>query len=436
MNMKRITNSLFISLIFSMSAIAQTKALYDFVVPRDGSLREALAAANERKDKDTRFRIFILQGEYTIPTEGKIIGGDGNQYDDPRMFLKASNTSIIGEDREKTIIMNTVPPAVWNNGFGKANPLEGIGNGDVLIIEKKCNNTYIQDVMMKNDMQDHTGRNVVLHDKGDKTIAKNVCLWGYQDTYVSDTPIGRYYFEGGVIRGRTDYICGQGDVVFNGVKFQQCGRDGYIVAPSVPRKYGFVMFDCYIANETPEVTYYLGRPWGKGTSRAVWLNTTVDSGPITRDKDGNNGWGDMSGSNWPALLTENNTTEKSTGKKLDLYGRRSIYMDNNGNQRSNAPYLSDIDAKFYTIPKIFEAWEAQSFTKDATEPTNVVYSSSKISWTGSDDALLYVVCKDGKVWFFTTETSYKITGKPGEKWTVRAANQMGGLGKHVEAKWE
>ena len=110
--MKRITNSLFISLIFSMSAIAQTKALYDFVVPRDGSLREALAAANERKDKDTRFRIFILQGEYTIPTEGKIIGGDGNQYDDPRMFLKASNTSIIGEDREKTIIMNTVPPAV------------------------------------------------------------------------------------------------------------------------------------------------------------------------------------------------------------------------------------------------------------------------------------------------------------------------------------
>ena len=81
------------------------------------------------------------------------------------------------------------------------------------------------------------------------------------------------------------------------------------------------------------------------------------------------------------------------------------------------------------------AWEAQAIAKDATAPTDVIISSNKISWTGSDDALLYVICKDGKIWFFTTDTSYKVSAKPGEKWTVRAANQMGGLGKHVEAKW-
>ena len=434
MNMKRIAISLFLSLTMGISASAQTKAMYDFVVPKDGTLRDAIAAANNRKDKEERFRIFVLQGEYEIATEGKTTGGDGRQYDDPRMFLKAPNTSIIGEDMEKTIVTNIVPLATWDNGFGRANPLEGIGNGDVLIIEKKCNNTYIQDITMKNTMDDATGRNIVLHDCSDKTIVKNACLWGYQDSYVSDNQTGRYYFEGGVIRGRTDYICGKGDVVYNGVTFQQCGRGGYIVAPSVPRRFGFVMFDCYIKNETPEVTYYLGRPWGKGTPRAIWLNTKVDGEPITRDNNGYNGWADMTG-NWPALFTEYNTTLKSSGQKLDLTQRRSIYNDPDGLQHSNAPFLTEINAKAYSIPKILGAWEAQSIAKDATEPTNVTVSSSKISWTGSDDALLYVICKDGKIWFFTTETSYKVSAKPGEKWTVRAANQMGGLGKHVEATW-
>lgn len=419
-----------------MSAMAQTKAMYDFIVPRDGTLREAIAAANDRKDKDERFRIFILQGEYEIPTEGKTTGGDGRLHDDPRLFLKAPNTSIIGEDRDNTVFTNIVPLPTWNNGDGKANPLEGIGNGDVLIIEKKSNNTYIQDLTMKNTMEDNTGRNIVLHDCADKTIAKNVCIWGYQDTYVSDNQNARYYFEGGIIRGRTDYICGKGDVVYNGVTFQQCGRGGYITAPSVPRTFGYVMFDCYIKNETPEVTYYMGRPWGKGTPRAVWLNTQVDSAPITRDNNGYNGWADMSDGGWPALFTEYNTTMKSNGEKLDLTQRRSIYTDPNGIQHSNAPFLTDINAKAYSIPKVLGAWEAQAIAKDATAPTDVIVSSDKISWTGSDDALLYVVCKDSKVWFFTTDTSYKVSAKPGEKWTVRAANQMGGLGKHIEARWE
>jgi pectin methylesterase-like acyl-CoA thioesterase len=196
-----------------LSATAQTKAMYNFVVPKDGTFREAIAAANNRKDKDARFRIFVLQGEYEIPTEGKTVGGDGRQYDDPRMFLKAPNTSIIGEDRDNTIITNKVPFATWDNGFGKANPLEGIGNGDVLVIEKKCNNTYLQDITMKNTMDDATGRNIVLHNCADKTIAKNICMWGYQDSYVSDNQTSRYSFEGGVMSGRHDYICGKGDVV-------------------------------------------------------------------------------------------------------------------------------------------------------------------------------------------------------------------------------
>ena len=75
MNMNRIATSLFLCLTMGLSATAQTKAMYDFVVPKDGTFREAIAAANNRKDKDARFRIFVLQGEYEIPTEGKTVGG-------------------------------------------------------------------------------------------------------------------------------------------------------------------------------------------------------------------------------------------------------------------------------------------------------------------------------------------------------------------------
>lgn len=416
-----------------LTAGAQEKRLYDFVVPRDGTFRRALDAANGRKDTTTRFRIFVMQGDYTIPTEGTTTGGDGKEYGDPRSYLKAPNTSIVGECRDRTVLTNTMPEPTWDNGFGQANPLEGIGRGDVLIIERQSHNTYLQDITMRSGMSDHTGRNIVLHDRSDLTAAKNICIWGYQDTYVSNNRDGRFYFEDGIIRGRTDYICGKGDVLYCGVTFQQCGKGGYIAVPSVPRKYGYVMLSCHIKNETPDVTYYLGRPWGKGTPRAVWIDTKVDGSPITKDKRGYNGWADMSGG-WPALFTEYNTT-LVTGERLDLTGRRSLYVDKEGTEHPNHPVLTDSEASEYTLPNVLGDWNPTQLTREATPATGVSIRKGRLTWTGSDDALLYAVCRNGKVVGFTTDTYYNI-GKDGNKddrWAVRAANQMGGLGVPVEA---
>lgn len=416
----------------SLTAGAQTKKLYDFIVPHNGTFRQALDAANNRKDTTERYRIFVMQGEHLIPTEGTTTGGDGKIYDDPRSYLKAPNTSVIGEDRDLTVLTNLVPPATWNNGFGQANPLEGIGRGDVLIIEKQSRNTYLQDITMRSGMDDHTGRNIVLHDRSDLTTAKNICLWGYQDTYVSNNRDGRFYFDGGIIRGRTDYICGKGDVLYNGVTFQQCGRGGYLAVPSVARKYGYVMLSCYIKNETPDVTYYLGRPWGKGTPRAVWINTKVDKAPITKDKRGYNGWADMSGG-WPALFTEYNTM-LTTGRTLDLTGRRNLYIDKEGNEHANHPVLTAGEAAEYTRENILGDWNPTLLTREATPPTDVKRKKNRLTWTGSNDALLYAVCRNGKVVDFTTATSYKIKGNDkNDRWSVRTANQMGGLGTAVEA---
>lgn len=424
--MKRfITLFSLLSLVITVAS-AQT---YDFVVPRDGSFREALDAANGRKDTAQRYRIFVMQGEYVIPTRGTTTGGDGKDYGDPRCYLSAPNTSIIGESRETTVLVNTVPEPTWDNGFGQANPLEGIGRGDVLIIEKTAHDTYIQGITMRSGMGDKTGRNIVLHDRSDRTICKDICIWGYQDTYVSNNQNGRFYFEGGVIRGRTDYICGKGDVVYNGVVFQQCDKGGYLAVPSVPRKYGYVMLDCYIKSETPDVTYYLGRPWGKGTPRAVWINTKVDASPITKDKRGYNGWADMSGG-WPALFTEYNT-KLASGEALDLTGRRTIYTDRDGVHHSNTPVLSAQEAAVYTIENVMQAsaeWDPVALSKSAAEVTGVRYAKGILTWKASPDALFYAVCKNGKVIAFTSQTTMKLKSiKKSDRLTVRAANKMGGL---------
>lgn len=416
------------ALIVSITVKGQEKRLYDFVVPRDGSFRQALDAANSRRDTTQRFRIFVMQGDYLIPTHGTTKGGDGNEYGDPRSYLKAPNVSIIGEDRDKTVITNTVPEPTWDNGFGRANPLEGIGRGDVLIIEKNCHGTYLQDIMMRSGMGDKTGRNIVLHDRSDLTIAKNICIWGYQDTYVSNNRDGRFYFEGGIIRGRTDYICGKGDVLYNKVTFQQVGNAGYLAVPSVPRRFGYVMDSCYIKSETPDVTYYLGRPWGKGTPTAIWLNTKVDTAPISHDKRGINGWADMSGG-WPARFAEYNTF-LTTGEPVDASMRRALFTDKEGNEHLNAPLLSASEAAIYTHERVLDGWNPEELTKNAPAPFNIVVVKGKLTWKGSDEALLYAVCKNGRVVDFTTTTSYKLPkgSRPSDIWAVRAANQMGGLG--------
>ena len=105
------------------------KALYDFIVPTDGTIDEALAAANSRQDKVTRFRVFIKNSDkpYVFHPTGKVTGGDGNEYDNPTSVLSAANTSFIGESMEGVVLTNVTPDATWNNGFGAACPLEGIG---------------------------------------------------------------------------------------------------------------------------------------------------------------------------------------------------------------------------------------------------------------------------------------------------------------------
>ncbi len=419
------------------------KALYDFVVPDNGDFKAAIAAADKRADTGKRFRIFIKKGNYQIPANTKkmVEGTDGKQYPSATTYLSSPNVSIVGEDRDGVVLVNTVPQIYVESKWGPQCPLEGIGRGDVLYMEPTAKNTYFQDFTMKSGMPDKTGRNIVLNDNGDKTICKNMCLWAFQDTYVSHNEGSRYYFEGGVLRGRTDFLCGKGDVYYNKVELLVCDA-GYIAVPSVPRKYGYIFKDCVIKDGSTKHDinnrYTLGRPWGKGTPIALFIDTKMEVVPSAV------GWNEMSGG-YPKRFAEYNS-HTVDGKVIDLSGRKLGYeafdkRDENGkpvNPRKeyNYPVLSKEEAAVPTLETVMGAedgWNPTAYTRQAPQPTNVRLTGKKLTWDNSDQVLLWAVCQNGKVIGFTTRPQFTVKNTKA-KYAVRAANEMGGLGEAVEAK--
>lgn len=420
---------------------AVTKALYDFIVPTDGTFTEALAAAAKRADTSKRFRIFIKQGDYKIPANpnSMVTGIDGKQYPSATTYMNTPNVSIIGESNETTSITNTVPAVECNNGFGMANVLEGIGRGDVLSLESGATNTYFQDIKMYSSMGDGKGRDIVLNDKSNKTICKNVNLWAYQDTYVSNNQKGRFYFEGGILRGNTDYLCGKGDVYYNNVDLLMCGT-GYLAVPSQPTKYGYIFKDCTIKDgSTAGINgkYKLGRPWGKGTPIALFIDTKMEVIPTAA------GWDEMSGG-YPKRFAEYNSTT-TTGTAVDLSGRKQVYdaydakdgnnYTNRRNETAESPVLTAEEAAFYTLETVMggdDDWDPTAATEQASAPTNVKIAGNNLTWDNSNYALLWAVCKNGKVVDFTVEPTYNVDDASAT-WSVRAANEMGGLGEATVA---
>ena len=424
----------------TMARPTVTKAMYDQVVSTTEELVAALQAAQSRADKNVRYRIFLKKGTYTLPqgTADKtynveLANATQASYTkkDPITYFNAQNVSIIGEDRDATIITNTIPADdTFASKYGTSSIYEGIGNSDVFQISSSASGLYWQDLTVSTGMEDARGRDIAIQDKGTKNIYKNVCLHGYQDTWTSNNDNGLYFFDGGVLRGRTDYICGKGDIYFKEVEFRQIAG-GYCAVPSKPAKVGWVMKDCVINGDGDGVdgNYTLGRPWGNGTPVAVWIDTKMNVVPSAI------GWNEMSGG-WPARFAEYNSMT-STGSQIDLSGRKTTF----GDGHANNPVLTAEEAAQYSdMSKMFGDWQPTLMTEQAPAPQNVKFNKNGniLFWDGSNYALLYAVCLNGNVIGFTTDTQVDVTTLSGSAsaprraasaadYTVRAANEMGGL---------
>ena len=419
------------------------KGLYDEVVSTAEELAAAIKAANERADKTTRYRIFIKKGTYALPSGANkhythTNSSTGEVYfnqdrPDPITYVTGGKISFIGEDRDATIITQAAANETFAGQFGTTSIYDGIGNSDVL--QLSGDDYYFQDLTIKSGIEDARGRNLAVQDKSKKSIYKNVCLYGYQDTWTSNNDNGLYYFEGGIIRGRTDYICGKGDAYFDQVEFRQIAG-GYCAVPSKPANIGWVMKDCVINGDGSGVdgNYTLGRPWGSGTPVAVWIDTKMNVVPSAI------GWNEM-GTGWPKRFAEYNSTT-STGSVIDLSGRKKTF----GDGHTNNPVLTAEEALEYSNKdKMFGDWNPQLMTESAPMVTDVKLVGTILSWTGNSYSLLYAICKNGEIIAYTKDTTFDLStlsseeagsrrgGEESVVYSVRAANEMGGLGEAAEA---
>ena len=322
--------------------------------------------------------------------------------------ISGNNISIIGENMDKTIIVNK--PEV-----------EGIGVTATLF--NTSTGLYMQDLTLKNayPFDKSTGRAVCLQDKGTQTICKNVKMLSYQDTYYSNNNKGQYYFENSDIHGIVDFICGGGDVFFNKCTLTlEPGKGSYITAPYTDGSdYGYVFDGCKIVGSATD-SFTFGRSWG-GTAKCAFLNTILDK----------NAAANIASTRWTTggmnVVAKNffeyNTVDEN-GKVISPAENIVKFTKDKEVSEYNTIITAEKAAEF-SLDKVFTNWKpadlaAQKSASAATE------SNGKLAWEG--DGQMYIVLKDGKFFAMTAEKSLDIAGATGS-WSVRAANEMGGFGK-------
>ena len=375
-----------------------------YVIPANdvNSFLMALADANSKGN----IRIFLPDGTYDLG-ETALTAISGN------------NISIIGQSMDKTIIRNA--PLVEN---------EGIGTTATFFITGK--NTYFQDLTIQNALEYYksggAGRAVCIQDKGSNTICKNVKLLSYQDTYYSNNNAGKFYWEDCEIHGTVDYICGGGDVYFNRcllvnetrTEGAKAGED-VIAAPYTDgSEWGYVFNECTVENLAANFSF--ARAWG-GKPRCAFLNTVLNQPSEVKADRYQTG-----GMNVPAdKFVEFNSLDANGAVVSPASNILKFTKSGFANNEMETILTAD-EAAAYALSNVFTDWEPAAIAAQKT--VEVKQNDGKISWTG--DADIYAVFKDGEFVTFVSDTEYEV-GDSDAKFTVRAANERGGLGKAFSA---
>lgn len=225
--------------------------------------------------------------------------------EDINTAINGNNIAIIGESRDGVIIKNT--PA--EEGLDKSATLKNVSTGLYLQdLTIQCNAPYNYSTTAE--------RGVALWDKGTMTICKNVYLKGKQDTYYSNGAEGmKAYFEGGIIEGAVDFVCGSGNVLFNSVTFnvvKGTNAGNVIAAPSsYTSEFGYVFANCLVTGSINSGEYYLARAWkahGDASSAATFYGTNFLKTPASGY------WGETMGGD----LTRRFAAFTITGNKLSM----------------------------------------------------------------------------------------------------------------------
>ena len=354
-----------------------------YYVISSGDVSSLLLAIKSAQEGD---RIFLPNGTYDF----------GETVKTP---ISANNLSIIGQSADGVIIRNA--PDVKVEGLGSADLFQNFSTG-----------LYMQDLTLQNDLDYYkagTGRAPVLQDLGTQTIMKNVNMRSYQDTYYSKS--GDYYFEGGLIQGTVDYICGNGNAYFNGVTLLNKSRsatgstgDCTITAANTSSNLkGYVFNGCTI--ETESKTFNFGRSWG--TAKTAFLNTTINSGKLAATR-----WTVAGMNSAPVSYKEYNTVDKS-GNGMNTPASNIIEFTHSTGNNTMETVLSAEEAQEYALDKFFTDWNPAAIAAQETVDTKSI-----------DPEAVYLVENNGAFVALVKGSALSAYTQG----TIRKANARGGFG--------
>ena len=307
--------------------------------------------------------------------------------------ISVNNLSIIGESMDKTIIRNAPDKST-----------ESIDKTATLLNTSK--NLYMQDLTIQNDLDYYaiggTGRAVAFQDKGANTILKNVKMLSYQDTYYSHNT-NNTYFEDCEVHGCVDYLCGDGNVIYNRCKFvnesrtkdKESGSD-ILCAPSTSDacKWGYVFLDCNVSSNCTDFT--LARAWSNAP-KASFIRTKLLDNTLATERFCKSGINVVPGK-FGEFATTNSVGNISTpeSNKIQFVGKSDT--------KELETVMSADEAAQYTIANIFGEWAPEKIAAQETD---------------KDNGTIFLV--DGKI---TTERP--LAGK------YRIANARGGFGPVID----
>ena len=355
-----------------------------YYVISSGDVSSLLLAIKSAQEGD---RIFLPNGTYDF----------GETVKTP---ISANNLSNIGQSADGVIIRNA--PDVKVEGLGSADLFQNFSTG-----------LYMQDLTLQNDLDYYkagTGRAPVLQNLGTQTIMKNVNMRSYQDTYYSKS--GDYYFEGGLIQGTVDYICGNGNAYFNGVTLLNKSRsatgstgDCTITAANTSSNLkGYVFNGCTI--ETESKTFNFGRSWG--TAKTAFLNTTINSGKLAATR-----WAVAGMNSAPVSYKEYNTVDKS-GNGMNTPASNIIEFTHSTGNNTMETVLSAEEAQEYALDKFFTDWAPAAIAAQETVDTENL-----------DPEAVYLVENNGAFVALVKGSALSAYTQG----TIRKANARGGFGE-------
>lgn len=371
------------------------KQIPDFIVDNtDGkTFTDAIEAANNTT-KEGRFIIFVKKRVEGYDIGFKDYGEAFKSHSYKPQYgavIRKDKVSIIGEDNGNT--------SIYHRSIR-----EGINSTAVLVLDSTANNFYMQDIAVKNTMPfvgDPT-RAVTIQEKSSHNIYKNVRMISGQDTYYTQNT--KTYLEDCEIHGTIDFICGSGDVFFKNTLLYEGPWPGNMLTAHNGRncKYGYIFDHCTVAGEQG---FYYGRPW-YNYCKTVFLHTMLNATPYLQ------GW--------------NDPIHPAPDASLEEYDNRN---SENTFYSTRGKALSASEAAVYTIENVLgydDNWRPAQYTLQSLPPSDIHLFGNNLQWQDNNKVLYWAIVKDGDVIDFTTQNTYSLTS-PG-KYSVRAANLMGGLG--------